>query len=95
MDMEWSSDAQEVVKDITSNMDPYSWETRYELLLIKRRIKNFHNWKVHWNRRETNRAADDLVKFAFENNVTFESLRNNFAPPLCITEILFAEMRGV
>lgn len=36
--MEWSSIALEVVKDINSNQDLSNWETRYELLLIRKRL---------------------------------------------------------
>ena len=92
----WSLDAQVVVKEINSNIDPCDWSTRY-LILQCRELLCSNGWWLEWNERETNQLADKVAKLTLNSrNVLFFSaddiLRSNF--PSCLVDVILLDQVG-
>lgn len=69
-DLVWSSDAANLIREVTSNADPENWSTRPGVLQIKD-TSSRHNCNFFWNSRSSNRAADLVAKFTLGKNFCF------------------------
>lgn len=65
--VQWVSDALNVVKEINSSHAPEGWNTRYDMIKIKDNFKR-QDWKLEWTCREENCAADAIAKVSFKFN---------------------------
>lgn len=67
VDVVWSSDATNIIKEINLSTDLVLWSTRLGVLHIKDRCLKF-NWIFNWNCIASNRAADRVAKLFLVNN---------------------------
>lgn len=70
INMEFSSDAANVIKEVNSTFDLEQWDTILEVLHIKVKCSNF-NWTFVWNRRFANQVADGVAKDSLARNCCF------------------------
>ena len=66
----WKSDSAVAVKEISSSSDPVAWDTRLEIISIRRKFADV-DWKISWTARDSNQAADILAKHCLLNNLVF------------------------
>lgn len=52
------------VRAINANLEPESWDTRLEILQIRKR-RSLFNWNFVWSPRSTSTAADRVAKLSF------------------------------
>lgn len=85
--LEWTSDAATVVKEITSSTDPCRWSTKFDMMRIKSLFEE-NGWKIEWQSRQSNSLANAIAKWTLSNKsplmvdvFNFDSLHLNFKNP--------------
>ncbi|KAF3445671.1 hypothetical protein FNV43_RR10847 [Rhamnella rubrinervis] len=87
--------AMAAVKEVLSDSDPCAWDTRSLVINCRNLLRN-NEWRLKWNARSANLAADFIAKFSFSSNVilscnqfdaSFSSLSKDFVDIILLDQV--------